>query len=145
MGLGYHMVVVRKNQKSTGGNFARGKKAVTIDDRTGFKRPYEDMVFEPGTNYWVDKDESDKDFSLVSHPQNYGPEPKIERISLRNPSPDTFLSIGAIVCIRDLFTNGGIYVTSAGAVSVGSGSSASIDEMWDFSVETNSMYVIQVF
>lgn len=96
-------VIRRKNDKDSGGNFAVGKKAIAIDDRTGFKEPYEDMVFEPGTNYFVHKDESDKDFSMVSHPQNYGPEKLVEHTGLRNPSPDVLLSVGHVASIGELY------------------------------------------
>lgn len=89
--------VIRKNEKSPGGNFARGCRAVTIDDRSGFKESYKDMVFEPGTNFWVHKDESDKEFSIVSHPQNYAPEHIVDHVALRNPSPDTKLDSGFIL------------------------------------------------
>lgn len=136
-------IIRRHNDKSKGGNFNSGKKAVTIDDRTGFKQPYTEMVFEPGTNYWVHEDESDRDYSLVSHPQNYPPSKQTEKIALRNPSPDTLLSIGTIVCIRDLFTGGGNYITSANTfVSNPTGASTGA---WIFDLEINSMYIFQVF
>lgn len=105
----------------SGGQFAEGKYAVAICHRSGFKFPYKEMVFEPGTNYFVHKSEDDGENSLVTHPQNYPPEKLTERIALRWAHPDVQLSIGAIICIKDLFTGGGNYVTSAGAVSVGSG------------------------
>lgn len=88
-------VINKKNEKSTGGNFTRGPKAVTIDNRSGFKIPYVEAVFEPGTNFWVERTESDKDFSMVSHSQNYPPEKQIEHIGLKFPSSDVQLSVAA--------------------------------------------------
>jgi hypothetical protein len=90
------MIINKRNEKSKGGNFAKGKKAVAIDDRTGFKMPYKEMVFEPGTNYFVHEDESDKNFSLVSHPQNYPPKQLVENVTLKHAYPDTDVSVAAV-------------------------------------------------
>lgn len=141
----------------SGGQFASGKYAVAICHRSGFKYPYKDMVFEPGTNYFVHKSEDDGEWSLVTHPQNYPPEKLTERIALRWAHRDTELSVGAIVCLADLFTQTGNYVTSAGAVfvsgnpqvSVATGVSTSIGAQaslgLNFSTATNSQYYILVF
>lgn len=84
------MIINKRNEKSDGrGNFARGKVAIAIDDRSGFKRMYKDMVFEPGTNVFLHKEESDREFSLVSHPQNYPPERIIEHMGLKHAYSDT--------------------------------------------------------
>lgn len=89
-------VINKRNEKSSGGNFAKGRKAVAIDDRSGFKERYQDMVFESGTNVFVHKDESDKGYSLVNHPQNYPPDDIIDHIALKHAYPDTDVSVAAV-------------------------------------------------
>jgi hypothetical protein len=91
------MTFIRRNQNTKGGNYAKGKNAVAIDQRTGFKHLQSDMVFEPGTGYYVHKSESDGGANLVSDPLNYGPKFKPESIGLKYTSPDVALSIGTIV------------------------------------------------
>ena len=48
----------------------RSKVSMAISDRSGFKFPYNEMVVEPGTGYFVHKSESDGEYNLVDHPQN---------------------------------------------------------------------------
>ena len=50
--------------------YSKGKRAVFICDRSGFKYPYTEGVVEPGTGFFVHRSESDGEYSLVSHPQN---------------------------------------------------------------------------
>ena len=87
------------DKKGGGGNFASGKNAVGICHRSGFKFPYSELVFEPGTNYLVHKSETDGSYSLVNHPQNYPPSPDqlVDKIALKWSFPDVELSVGAIV------------------------------------------------
>jgi hypothetical protein len=76
----------------------KAKYAIAIDQRTGFKHRQRDMLFEPGTRYYVHKKESDGKRNLVEDPLNY-PSPKLgrpEKVALRHPSPDTSLLPEAI-------------------------------------------------
>lgn len=95
------MNVIRRNLSNNlrGGPFAKGKRAIAIDQRSGFKHLQEDMVFEPGTNYYVHRDESDGGANLVTDPLNYVSDKmkRSEAIGLRYTSPDVTLSVGVIV------------------------------------------------
>ncbi len=96
------MNVIRKDPrlpKSQGAHFAKGKKAVAIDQRSGFKELQAEMVFEPGTNIPVHRSESDKDKNLITDVLNF-PFSKLretERIGLRHPSPEYPMSVGTVV------------------------------------------------
>ena len=144
--------ITRANPKG-GNGFATGKHAIAICHRSGFKFPYSEMVYEPGTQFWIHKRESDEEWNLVGHDQNYQPSKLTERVGLKWARPDTRLSVGAVVCLKDLFTGGGNYVTSAGAVSVGSGTcTVSVGTGVSggftgtvFSNPTNSQYYIVIF
>lgn len=139
--------------------FATGKYAVGICHRSGFKVPWRELVFEPGTNYLVHKSEDDGPNSLVTHPQNFPPEKKTERIALRWSSFDTQLSIGTVVSAEQLFlpsyaSVSGQFIqyaylpdlTSIGTgVSVSTGTATSAGAAMDFSISTNSQYYIVVF
>jgi hypothetical protein len=70
--------------------YSKGRHAVFICDRSGFKYPYKEGVIEPGTGFFVHYTENDGKYSLVSHPQNnprkryqFG-DPK----PLKNPRPE---------------------------------------------------------
>lgn len=134
----------------TGGQFAKGKYAIAICQRSGLKKPYSEMIFEPGTNYWVHRSEDDGEDSLVTHPQNYPPEKLTERVALRWAFLDVQLSVPAPVCIADIDKNG-LYPTSAGAVSIGSGTCVTtsiglgVSGGLIFSSPANSQYYIVVF
>ena len=82
-------------------NYDRGKHAVFICDRSGFKFKYKDLVVEDGLV--IHKDEADAGWSIVSHPQNYPPEKLTEKIALRWAHPDVQLSIGAVASIGELY------------------------------------------
>lgn len=107
------MSIVRKDprlQKSKGGAFAKGKKAVAICQRSGFKYLQSEMVFEPGTNLFVHRKESDLNHNLVTDDLNY-PSEKLrepESIGLRFPSPDTPISVGEVVGATSLGQTSGI-------------------------------------
>lgn len=155
------MVVIRKTPgfKSKGSGFAKGRNAVAIDQRTGFKELQREMMFEPGTGYYVKRSESDGKWSLINHPQNY-PSPKLkysERVGLKYPSPDVALSIGIIVSADALGlpSHASTFYTSTGTVaSVGTGVSGvapsvgtgvSDGLMLDFSQINNSQYYIVIY
>ena len=92
--------VIRTKSKDRNARYAKGKNAIGICHRSGFKVPYKELRFERGTNYLVHRSENDEDWSLVAHPQNFPPEDKIERIALKWSFPDVALSIGTIVSLR---------------------------------------------
>lgn len=98
--MAYKTQFVRTLDKNAGGGqFATGKNAVGICHRSGFKVPYRELVFEPGTNYLVHKSETDGSYSIASHPQNFPPNPEdiIDRIALKWSFPDVPLSVGVVV------------------------------------------------
>ena len=66
----------------------RGRKAIC--QRSGFHYPYDQMVKEPGTGYWVHRSESDGIYNLVDHPQNFSPESREEGMALPNAVADTY-------------------------------------------------------
>lgn len=155
------MVRATFTRSNRGGlSYAKGKNAVGICHRSGFKFPLRELKFEPGTNYFVHESENDGNYSLVNHPQNYPPEDRIERIALRWTSPEFPLSIGVVVSAEQLFLpvyacvcNHWIIVpegpahTSSGSgvsVSLGAGVSSGVFSL-DFSQPKNSMYLIVVF
>lgn len=95
---------VQINRNATkNGRYATGKNAVGICTRSGFKVPWKELVYEPGTNYLVSEREDDGFYSLVAHPQNFTPEKRKERIGLRWSFPDTTISIGIIVSAEQLY------------------------------------------
>lgn len=98
------MIIRKQNQKQKGGAYAKGKKAIAICQRSGFKYLQSEMVFEPGTNYFVHRSESDKGANLVTDPLNYAPDSmkKPEAIGLKHISPDVQLSIGTVTSAQDL-------------------------------------------
>jgi hypothetical protein len=49
--------------------YAEGKKAWSISDRSGKRFPYNEMLFEPGTKLWIHYSESDGEYNYVDHPQ----------------------------------------------------------------------------
>jgi hypothetical protein len=106
------------DKKGGGGNFASGKNAVGICHRSGFKFPYSELVFEPGTNFLVHKSENDGSYSVVNHPQNYPPssDKLVDKIGLKWAFTDVPLSLGTVVSASDFFridsltTNVGIHL-----------------------------------
>jgi len=136
--------------KGSRGRFATGKYAVGICHRSGFKVPYRRLKFEPGTNYLVDESENDGMYSLVAHPQNFTPEKKIERIALRWSSPETPMSIGAIVSDDHLYlpahalsVDGQYIIFSSIGTSIGTATSAGPGMV--FTSSGASMYYIVLF
>ena len=140
--------------------YAKGKYAIGICHRSGFKYPLNELKFEPGTNHFVHWSENDGEYSLVTHPQNFPPEDKVERIALRWTSPETPLSIGTVVSADALFLpvfasvcNHWIMMPSTPtypsigtnvSVSVGLGVSSGTYSL-DFSQTKNSMYLVVLF
>ena len=112
------MVIIRKDsiQKAHrgGGAFAKGKRAVAIDRRSGFKHLQSEMTYEPGTNYLVHKSESDGAHNLVTDELNFPSEKlrKPEGVGLKYTSPEVSLSIGTVVSPTSLGLIGDIMVNS---------------------------------
>lgn len=134
---------ITRSNNPGGKGFSSGKNAVAIDHRSGFKRRYSEMKLEPGTNWFVHKDESDAKYSLLLHPQNYAPETRVERVALKWAFAEVPLSIGTIVSADKLGLG---EITSVGegvsvGVSVGTGTSVRLD----FTRPINSQYYILVF
>lgn len=146
-----HFVPINRNLHNRNGRpFSRGKDAVGICHRSGFKYPYTDLKFEPGTGYLVHKSENDGDHSLVNHPQNYPPKKLVDRIALKWSLPEVALSIGTIVSADQLYlpSHASTFYTSTGTVtSIGTGVSGSSGTAAaaKFSSARNSQYVLVVF
>ena len=160
--MSFRPQILRTDAKSRY-NYARGKYAVGICHRSGFKYPLKELKFEPGTNHFVHKSENDGEWSLVAHAQNFPPEKKIERIALRWVSPEEPMSIGTVVSADALFLpvfasvcnhwikfpDGPTYTSSGSGVSgvpvsIGAQISAGADRL-NFENENNSMYLLIVF
>lgn len=62
-------------------------KARFVSDRSGFSFPRSELVKEPGTGLIVARCESDGEYSLAKHPQNFSPKFPPERIGFENPRP----------------------------------------------------------
>lgn len=150
--------VFTRTFNNKGGHFAKGKNAVGICHRSGFKVPYKELVFEPGTNYLVHKSETDGNYSLVNHPQNFPPSPDklVDRISLKWSFPDVPLSLGTVVSADQLGlpSHASTFYSSTVWPSIGTGISAppvsigagvSDGRRTDFSVAANSMYYVVIF
>jgi hypothetical protein len=149
------MVVQRRTFQQS----KRGPKksfALAIDQRTGFKHSQKDMVFEPDTQVFVYKSESDKRYNLVGHPQNY-PSQKLqraERITLRHPSPDVSLFIGVVISADQLglpshastFYSSTVWPSIGTNVSAGTSiSTGTCAGGLNFSLPQNSQYYVIIF
>jgi len=77
----------KQNNRRSSHKWATGKHAWAISDRSGFRFPYREMIFEPGTNLFVHKSESDGMWNRVDHPQNF-PADTREAIGLKNVRRD---------------------------------------------------------
>ena len=140
------MFITRKPRKNNGGKpFAKGRKAVAIDQRTGFKHLQRDMLFEPGTHYFMHKDESDEEHNLVTDPLNYisNKMRELESPGLRYTSPETVLSISAIISAEQLSLPS--YASVSGQF-IQYASTAWIDtelqRNYRFYLSNNSMYIM---
>ena len=67
---------------------AKGKYAIAISERSGFKFPWREMIKEPGTGVIVHPSESDGKYNLVDHPQNHIGRIRAEKIGLSWSSPE---------------------------------------------------------
>lgn len=65
-------------------NFASGKIAWSISERSGLRYPYNEMMYEPGTNLWIHISENDGEYNLVDHPQGRVKAPKADKINLQD-------------------------------------------------------------
>lgn len=63
-------------------DFAHGKKAWSISQRSGLRFPYNEMVIEPGTNIWLHRSETDGKYNRVDHPQGNVKAPPADRMAL---------------------------------------------------------------
>jgi len=139
--------------KHRGKPFAKGRDAVAICQRSGFKYLQSEMVFEPGTNYFVHRSETDGFKNLVDDPLNYAPKKmrRPELISLRYSFPEDKLSIGTIVSAEQLFLPSYASVSNQfiqyAVVSIGSGVSGVVStaRAAKFSSSANSQYVLVIF
>jgi hypothetical protein len=152
---------VQINRNATkNGRYATGKHAVGICTRSGFKVPWKELVYEPGTNYLVSEKEDDGFNSLVAHPQNFTPEKRKERIGLRWSFPDTTISVGTVVSAEQLYlpsfaSVSGQFIQYANifsTVCIGTNVSAATSVPTgtcvggaDFSIAANSQYYLVIF
>ena len=70
--------------------FAKGKRAYSYSERSGLKFPYNEMIFEKGTNLWIHHSESDGRYNEVTHPQNKPPKKIGDNESLKNVFSDGY-------------------------------------------------------
>jgi hypothetical protein len=91
---------------------AKGKYAVAISDRSGFKFPWREMVREPGTGYIVHRSESDGKYNLVDHPQNHVGTVRTENIALSWSRPEQPLGLPTVT-----FTINGQTVSGTGELN----------------------------
>lgn len=131
---------IKRSTKSSD-SFARGRTAISICQRSGFKKPYREMVFERGTNTWVHRDEDDEQWNVVEHPQNYPPEKLTERIALRWAHPDNFdFDISGVVSADQIWL---VSITSVNTfVCIGTGTSVVPGLHFNYGV--NSQYIILI-
>lgn len=69
-------------------NFAQGKRAWAISQRSGLRFPYNEMIKEEGTGYFIHRSESDGEYNAVTHPQQRLKTPKPDKQSLPYVSGD---------------------------------------------------------
>lgn len=72
--------------------FSSGKGVVAFSERSGAPFPYDEMVFEPGTNLFVHESESDGTWNIV----DYDKQMKIpaDASRLQNPRPGPSTEVG---------------------------------------------------
>lgn len=75
------------------GNFASGKYSWSLCDRCGFRYRYLQIRNEMGTRWRVCSTCDDKQFNLVTHPQNRPPPVYPDPQGIRYPRPDVNLAI----------------------------------------------------
>jgi hypothetical protein len=150
------MVVIRRSRNSQNQVVSKSRFAIAIDERTGFKHKQKDMLFEPGTGYYVHRKESDGFKNLVSDPLNY-PSPKLrrpERIALKHPSPDVPLVLGVVISADQLglpshastFYSSTVWPSIGTNVSAGTSiSTGTCAGGLNFSLPQNSQYYVIIF
>ena len=67
---------------------SKNRRSYAISERSSQRFPYNEMMYEPGTNHFIHKSESDGKYNLKDHPQNHI-RTKVEDIVLRDAHPDT--------------------------------------------------------
>ncbi len=92
-------------------NFATGKNAWAICQRSGLRFPYKEIVTEPGTGLRVHFSESDGAYNRVQHPQLHI-KGVSDRIGLEKPYPDTNISVSYLTDVS------GAFITAIGMFGV---------------------------
>lgn len=70
--------------KSGRRRYSRGRRALSVSDRSGLPFPYRQMVSEPGTKAWVHSSESDGRYNRVDF-DKYKVVPEADAQRLQNP------------------------------------------------------------
>jgi len=70
---------------------SKNRKSYAISDRSGLRFPYNEMLYEQGTNFFVHKSESDGRYNEKDHPQNHI-RTRVEDIALRDAHTDVTLT-----------------------------------------------------
>lgn len=88
---------------------SRNRKSYAISDRSGMRYPYNEMIYEPGTNLFIHRSESDGIYNAVDHPQNHI-RTKPENPLLSDAHPETHVT--DVAALQDnsgvlIFTNTG--------------------------------------
>lgn len=153
--MAFRPQIYRTTRKGKEGRFAKGKHAVGICHRSGFKVPYIELKFEPGTSFLVHRSENDWENSLVTHPQNFPPEKKIERIALRWSFGDSKISVGSVVSAKQLFLPSHASVSNqfiqyaqlsiSTGVSIVASVGTGVSDGLLFNSVNNSMYYLIIF
>jgi hypothetical protein len=90
-----------RRRKQSGGKFASGKNALAVCERSGFVFPWSEMIYEPGTGYFIHISESDGRYNAVGHPQNFPPKDTSDSESLSHVSkePDSSTTLYTSVTV----------------------------------------------
>ena len=67
---------------------SKNRLSYAISDRSGMRYPYNEMMYEPGTNFFIHRSESDGIYNEVDHPQNHI-RVKPENYALLDAHPET--------------------------------------------------------
>ena len=84
---------------------SKNRKSLAISERSGLRFRYNEMIYEPGTNLFIHRSETDGRYNLKDHPQNHI-RVRPEDIALRNAHTDVTLTD----TIPGLQTNEGLVI-----------------------------------
>lgn len=84
---------------------SKNRKSLAISERSGLRFKYNEMIYEPGTNLFIHRSESDGKYNLKDHPQNHI-RVKPEDIALRDAHGEAPLTDS----IPGLQTNEGLVI-----------------------------------